>query len=88
MIKETREERDKRIAKLEETTWAKQEAKKTKYVPVWVLQIDYGGGWQDETWSATRACAYGEAVTYRQNCIYPVRVFCRRIKREEVFPAV
>lgn len=85
----TREEKDLRIAKAEASAMAQQEAKKTKTVPVWVLQVNYGvygNGWEDETWNFTRAGAVDEARTYRASCNYPVRVFLRRMKRSDVFP--
>lgn len=49
-------------------------SKINKYLYGWKLYVDYGQGWEYETWEDTLKEAKEQAKTYRANCPYPVKV--------------
>jgi hypothetical protein len=55
----------------------------TKFVNVWIVQGNYGYGWDDlcagDTWREVRE----DLRDYRNNEPYPHRAIRRRIKRED-----
>lgn len=78
------------ISAKEEEAWANLEAKTTKTIRVYALEVwyGYGNGWECEGWHATRRSALNDLKAYRANCDYAVRIRPRRLKREEVFPLI
>lgn len=57
--------------------------KTTKNVNVFVVQGNYGQGWEDECCSEIRKEAREDLKAYRQNSGYPSRMITRRVPREK-----
>jgi hypothetical protein len=57
--------------------------KLTKYVTVFVVQGNYGCGWEDECCSTDRREAREDLKSYRVNSPYGSRMITRRVLREK-----
>lgn len=57
--------------------------KQTKFVQVFVIQGNYGQGWEDECCDIDRKKAREELRKYRENSPYASRMVCRRVLREK-----
>jgi hypothetical protein len=44
-----------------------------KYLYGWKLYVNYGGGWEYETFQETRAGYIENRKAYKENCLYPQR---------------
>lgn len=47
---------------------------KNKYIYGYKLFVNYGNGWEYETWENTLKEAKAQAKCYRENCSYPVKI--------------
>lgn len=56
---------------------------KSKFVPVFIIQGNYGCGWEDECCDTDRKLARQTLREYRENSQYPSRMVLRRVPREK-----
>lgn len=57
--------------------------KKNKYTYGWRLWVNYGQGWEPETFEETRAAYLENKKAYRENCPYPQKwTAARELNRE------
>lgn len=45
-----------------------------KTIDVWVIESNFGNGWETETNELTKKAAMSQARIYRENSPYPIRV--------------
>ena len=50
------------------------EKKKNKYLYGWKLYVNYGAGWEYETFNESFRDAKAEKKLYLENCNYPVKI--------------
>lgn len=48
--------------------------KNNKYLHGWKIYVNYGNGWEYETFELTRKELRENVKAYRENCPYPIRV--------------
>lgn len=58
-------------------------AKLTKWVKVFIIQGNYGQGWEDECAETDRIEARNRLREYRENSPYPSRRISRRVLRSD-----
>jgi hypothetical protein len=57
--------------------------KLTKFVTVYVLQGNYGSGWEDLTCDVDRPKVYNNLLDYRENeGTYPLRIVTKKVLRD------
>ena len=47
---------------------------KNKYLYGWKFYVDYGQGWEYETFETTRQGMIANRKAYRENCSYPLKI--------------
>ena len=55
----------------------------SKTIEIWVLQGNYGYGWDDLTWGYTSDDIREDYKDYRKNTNIPLRTIIRRVLRED-----
>jgi len=57
-----------------------------KYITEFVIQSNYGQGWEDETAEETAGAAIRQLRAYQQNSPYPCRLIRRKVKNPDYLP--
>ncbi len=55
-------------------------------IDTWEIHVNYGQGWEHECTEFTFADGRAQARTYRENCVYPIRVVRKRMKKSDLQP--